>query len=281
MRSNLIRPICSRDRALHTAPRWMMVGVGLACVSQMSCRPATAQDPPSEPAATKAPAAIAQQSAFEGNPSKIDFSRGKKHLRGMYRGARHETVYAGCSFRDWTLDWTRCCIANRGHVRDRLEWEHVVPAAAFGRPLRVWQKGHAKCVSSRGKTYRGRRCAKKTSERFRRMEGDMHNLLPSIGRLNQARGHRAMGLITGERRPHGTCDFELDGPMVEPRPAVRGDIARAYLYMHDAYPGLGILTEATRPMWSRWHAKDPPSAWEKKRNELISAEQGNRNPYIQ
>lgn len=271
----------SRDTAARTLRLWMAVGTVFAWSSQWSCRPAVAHDAPSDPGAPRPPAAVAQKNALQGNPSKIGFSKGKKQLRRMYHGVRHETVYAGCRFRDWTLDWTGCCIANRGHVRDRLEWEHVVPAAAFGRPLLVWQKGHAKCINSRGKAYRGRRCAKKTSERFRRMEGDMHNLLPSIGRLNQARGHRAMGLITGERRPHGTCDVELDGPMIEPRPAVRGDIARAYLYMHKAYPGLGIVNETTRPMWSRWHAEDPPSAWEKKRNELISAQQGNRNPYIQ
>jgi deoxyribonuclease-1 len=61
---------------------------------------------------------------------------------------------------------------------------------------------------------------------------------------------------------------------------VRGDIARAYLYMNHAYPGLGIITKQTRPMWLRWHAADPPDAWEKERNQRIREVQGNGNPYI-
>ena len=112
-----------------------------------------------------------------------------------------------------------------------LQWEHVVPAEAFGRSLRVWREGHPDCVNSKGKAYKGRRCAKKVSKLFRRMEADLHNLQPAIGEVNGDRSNYSMQEIAGEAREYGACDVEIDRRKIEPKEAIRGDIARTYFYM--------------------------------------------------
>jgi deoxyribonuclease I len=51
-----------------------------------------------------------------------------------------------------------------------------------------------------------------------------------------------MEMIPGEKREFGACDVEIERRKIEPRPEIRGDIARTYMYMDWAYPvyGLGI-----------------------------------------
>ena len=68
--------------------------------------------------------------------------------------------------------------ANRGK---RTEWEHILPASHFGKHRPCWKNGHAKCVNSKGKAYKGRKCCAKVDHEFERMESDLHNLAPSVG----------------------------------------------------------------------------------------------------
>ena len=48
---------------------------------------------------------------------------------------------------------------------------------------------------------------------------------------------------------------------------MRGDIARAYLYMARIY-GM-TLTEDERQRFEAWHEGDPPDSWEATRNERV------------
>jgi deoxyribonuclease-1 len=213
-------------------------------------------------------------------PSKPrSFKDAKRALRVVYDATPHETLYAGCAFEKWRVDWSRCCLKREGK-RARLEWEHVVPASAFGRKFREWTEGHPDCVKRTGKPFKGRRCATRTSDRFSHMEGDMHNLMPSLGAINGARSWYPVALIDGEERRFGSCDVEVKDERFEPRPAARGELARAYLYMADAYPEYGILDGETRPMMQKWHEADPPNSWERERNGQIQKLQGNLNPWI-
>ncbi len=216
-------------------------------------------------------------------PRASSFYEAKKLLRKLYDPVMTTTLYAGCPISKWTVDYQRCCY--RPGKRARLEWEHVVPASAFGRHFEAWKRGHPRCVNKRGKSFRGRRCARRASARFRSMEADMHNLYPAIGAVNGARGHLPLGLVQGEARSpeqgsFGSCDIEMDGEQLEPRPAVRGEVARAYLYMDGTYPDFGIIEPAVRPLLLRWHKADPPDDWERKRNAYIAAIQGRTNPWI-
>jgi len=118
------------------------------------------------------------------------------------------------------------------------------------------------------------------SARFNRIEADLHNLFPVRHDINDARSSHRFGEIPGELRKFGSCDFEVDerNRVVEPRPAARGEIARAMFYMRDTY-SLPIYRRQAE-MLLRWHQADPPSAEERRRNDLIEQIQGNRNPYI-
>ena len=85
--------------------------------------------------------------------------------------------------------------------------------------------------------------------------------------------------VQGEVREHGACDFEVGGrpKAAESSTVVRGEIARAMLYMADRY-GVNVGTEHEELM--NWHRDDPPETWEHRRAEGIEAATGSRNPYI-
>ena len=123
------------------------------------------------------------------------------------------------------------------------------------------------------------RC-RENSPRFNRIEADMHNLYPALSTINKARGSLPYGDVEGEPRRFGACDFEIDyrRRIVEPRPASRGNIARAMFYMKETY-GLKIYNRQGRVL-KKWHEEDPPNREEVRRNDLIEAVQGTRNRFI-
>ncbi|MBW2523463.1 MAG: endonuclease [Deltaproteobacteria bacterium] len=226
--------------------------------------------PPGPEAARRAPHNRVQQS----------FNRAKRDLRRIYEG--HETTfYCGCAYLDRTVDHRSCGYVprNPGKRAQRVEWEHVVPAHAFGKSFVEWREGDPRCVS-KGKRFKGRDCARKVSTDFRYMEADMYNLVPVIGEVNQHRSNFSFAELEGEPRAYGACDFEVVGRKVEPRAAIRGDIARIYLYMAAAYPGRGILSRKSRRFFEAWAADDPVDRWECERAERIAEVQGNRNEVV-
>jgi deoxyribonuclease-1 len=119
---------------------------------------------------------------------------------------------------------------------------------------------------------------------FNRVESDLHNLYPSRTDVNQARGSFRFANIAGEAREFGAqCDFEVNQRQraVEPRPEVRGDIARAMFYMVNRYPEAKLqIFPKQQQLLKKWHRADPPSDAERSRNDLIQRLQGNRNPYV-
>ncbi len=86
--------------------------------------------------------------------------------------------------------------------------EHIYPAS--------WMAEHLGCGS--------RKQCRDNSERFNRMEADMHNLYPALASINQARSNYQFGMIEGEVKEFGECDFERDtsDKIAEPRPIARG-----------------------------------------------------------
>ncbi|MBU0646053.1 endonuclease [Patescibacteria group bacterium] len=211
-----------------------------------------------------------------------DFQEAKKVLfQRVYTPAQRTTFYCGCSFDSQKrVDAASCGYRVRKDAArgNRIEWEHIVPAAVFGQRLACWQ--NARSVCGRGG---GRKCCSRTNPTFRSLEADMHNLVPAVGELNADRANYGFGLIAGEARQYGRCDFEVSNGLAEPRPEVRGNVARAYLYMNDRVQsdlGYGFLSSDQRRMYLQWHRTDPPDDWECQRHELIHRLQGNWNPYI-
>lgn len=229
-----------------------------------------------------------------GNQRIRSFDEAKKALLHIYKGAPSPTdLYCGCAFRPEPGhgDGLRVDLSSCGYTpaRDaaragRIEWEHAVPAAAFGRSFVEWQSGSERCVDGKGKRFKGRKCAR-TSADFARMEGDLHNLFPVVGEVNGLRGDLPMGLLDAHRRDRATfrfgkCASAIESGVFMPRREVRGDLARAYKYMDAVYPGRGIIDETHRAVFDRWDAEDPPDAWERERNKRIAERQGNANAFI-
>jgi len=209
------------------------------------------------------------------------FSRTKKLLPQVYSG--HQiTFYCGCGYSGKSPDLDSCGYVPRKNRKraSRIEWEHIVPAQAFGQSFREWRVGDPACVNSRGKRYKGRRCARKASKDFAKMEGDPVNLVPSVGEVNGDRSNYSYAEIPGEKRKYGNCDFEIEHRKAEPREKVRGDIARVYFYMDQKYPGRGIISRKNRKLFEAWNRLDPVSGWEKERNRRIFQVFGVYNSFV-
>ncbi len=161
-----------------------------------------------------------------------------------------ETLYCGKSF---------------GPKRSRsINVEHVYPMS--------WVMKAQRCGS--------RDDCRRHDRRFNQIEADMHNFYPSRKDINKVRSSFPFGMIKGEQRAYGRCDFEFDPRTrrVEPRPSVRGNIARSMFYMRDTY-GLKIYRRQGE-MLKRWNREDPPDREERRRNDRIEKVQGNRNRFI-
>ena len=163
---------------------------------------------------------------------------------------------------------------------NRIEWEHVVPAHSFGQSFSEWRNGHPKCVNKKGEKFKGRKCAEKMNEEYRRMQADMFNLYPAIGEVNGRRSNYSMAIIEGEKREFGKCDVEIKSRKVEPREEIRGEIARTYLYMDSVYPGRGIISKKNRKLFDAWNKSDLVDEWECERAKRIEKIQGNRNDVV-
>jgi len=219
----------------------------------------------------------AAQEAQGGNHQIPDFSRAKALAQEIYTG--HErTFYCDCPYKDKTVGLEGCGFVSRGNAKraHRVEWDHVVPAENFGRSFVEWREGHPLCMR-RGRPFHGRACAEKVSAEFRRMEGDLYNLAPAIGEVNAARSNYSPDELPGEARAFGGCDIKIADRKMEPPRAIRGDIARIYLYMDQAYPGRGIVGNKRRRLFEAWSKTDPVDAWECERARRIAKVQGNVN----
>ncbi|WP_051559770.1 endonuclease [Marinobacterium jannaschii] len=199
------------------------------------------------------------------------FRQSKKTLAKIYLD-HPKTFYCGCDFefRNKKLrpDLNHCGYTPRKNPKraSRIEWEHLVPAWAFGHQLRCWQEG-------------GRQACRRDKQ-FRLMEADMHNLVPAIGEVNGDRSNYRFAMIPGERRRYGRCNMEIDFKQrkAEPPPEVRGDIARAYFYMQQRY-GLKI-SRSERRLFEAWNREDPVDRWERKKAQRVSEIQGNSNTFV-
>jgi len=128
---------------------------------------------------------------------------------------------------------------------------------------------------------------------------DLHHLFSSDEAANSQRSNFPFGLVRGTvlwTSPNPPTPRDVSrlgyangnsGPIVfEPRPALRGDIARALLYFHLRYhpnrpAGYSVQNFAfERDLLLAWAREDAPDSWERARNDAVQRAQGNRNPFI-
>ena len=224
---------------------------------------------------------ILSSDAYSQNTQLTSFSKSKKLLLKVYKDNPF-TLYCGCTFKGKKPNLSSCGYTPKKDKKraNRIEWEHVVPAHAFGQSFSEWRIGHSKCVSKKGKKFKGRKCAQKMNEEYRRMQADMFNLYPAIGEVNGRRSNYSMAIIEEEKREFGKCDVEIKSRKVEPREEIRGEIARTYLYMDSVYPGRGIISKKNKKLFEAWNKSDPVDEWECERAKRIEKIQGNRNVVV-
>lgn len=209
------------------------------------------------------------------------FSKSKKLLMDKVYFDQRVTLYCEATF-----DSQKNIVLPEGFYTDkhvkrskRVEWEHVVPAENLGRTFIEWREGHTDCVNSKGKAYKGRKCANRTNKEYRYMQADMHNLFPAIGSVNAMRSNYNFQMLPDEKSGFGSCPFKVDNRKVEPPEQSRGRIARAYLYMEEVYPRYK-MSKAQRQLMEAWNKIHRVSEWECMRNVRIKALQGNTNPIL-
>ena len=218
--------------------------------------------------------------SFEGNQKIKNFYESKKILRDIFQNNQY-TFYCNCRYKHKKPIFKTCDYKPYKNFKraNRIEWEHIVPASRFGKKFESWKYGNLKCVKN-GKKFKGRKCARKISKKFRLMEADLYNLQPTIGEINQQRQNFKMSIIPGEKRNYGKCDFEVQNRFIEPSPNIRGDIARTYFYMAENYSDYIKLEKSELSLFSKWNEADPVDEWECKKSKLIQKSQKNLNKFL-
>ena len=207
----------------------------------------------------------------------------KQIARDVIYANRDTEFYCGCPFTrqgssGGTINQAACGYdgseITHSARAEVLEWEHVVPASLMpARQFACWIDGLPQCASA------GRQCCEQHDLNARAMIFDLHNLVPSVGQVNALRGNKRYGLIDGEARDLGACDFEWNNNVAEPAPDLRGDVARIWLYFSSRH-GLHLQDEELA-MLLQWSNGDPPDQAEFLRNDRVKTQQGNGNPFVE
>jgi len=210
------------------------------------------------------------------------FSKAKRLLEKQVYNNHRITLYCGATF-----DASKKVTAPEGfsttkYVKraKKIEWEHVVPAENFGRTFSEWRDGHKQCVNSKGKSFKGRRCAEKVNTEYRFMQADMFNLYPAIGAVNALRSNYNFTMLPAAQSDFGRCAMKIDERKAEPPEIARGQIARTYLYMENTYKRYN-MSKAQRQLMSAWDKMYPVDDWECTRAMKISKLQKSQNDVVE
>jgi len=214
------------------------------------------------------------------------FNKAKKALLNQVYYDHPFTFYCGCKFskRKNITDYNGYTPKKIGKRSKRIEIEHVVPAHSFGQSFKEWRepKKQAECKKKDDTFLSGRDCAAKLVLKYRYMEADLYNLVPAVGELNNLRSNYSFSMIPGGADQFGKCKVQIRNQKIEPPPNIRGNIARIYMYMNQAYPGHRIISGKNRKLFMAWDKQDPVDEWECTRCKRIQSAkiQGNYNPIV-
>ena len=112
------------------------------------------------------------------------------------------------------------------------------------------------------------------------MQADMYNLFPAIGTVNAVRGNKRYSALPGSSPKFGSCKARVDGDHFEPPDRAKGQVARASLYMEDAYKPRFRLSREQKRLLTAWDKQFPVTEWECRRAKRIEALQGNANKFV-
>jgi deoxyribonuclease-1 len=107
----------------------------------------------------------------------------------------------------------------------------------------------------------------------------MYNLYPAIGAVNALRSNYNFTMLPAAKSDFGSCAMKVDNRKAEPPEIARGEIARTYLYMEDAYKRYS-MSKAQRQLISAWDKMYPVTDWECSRAKKIFKLQKNKNEVV-
>jgi deoxyribonuclease-1 len=106
-------------------------------------------------------------------------------------------------------------------------------------------------------------------------------LWPVIGELNGLRSNFSMAQISGDAQSFGNCKAKIQNRKFEPMDFDKGVVARTYMYMNEAYPDRGIVSDKNIKLFDAWDKRYPVNKWECERAKIIEKFQGNKNKILQ
>lgn len=217
-------------------------------------------------------------SAFSENQTNDSFNKAKKILEKQVYHDHRITLYCSATFNSKKKITPPNGFTTTKYVKrsKKVEWEHVVPAENFGRTFKEWREGAVKCVNSKGKSFKGRRCAGKVNKEYRYMQADMFNLYPAIGAVNALRSNYNFTMLPSKKSSFGSCEMKVANRKTEPPISARGRIARTYLYMDETYSRYS-MSKQQKQLMNAWDKMYPVDKWECKRAKRIAKIQGNKN----
>ena len=209
------------------------------------------------------------------------FSKAKKLLEKQVYNNHRKTLYCGATFDAKKKVTPLPGFTTTKYVKraKNVEWEHVVPAENFGRTYSEWRDGHKQCINSKGKAFKGRRCAEKVNTEYRYMQADMFNLYPAIGAVNALRSNYNFTMLPAVKSDFGSCAMKIDSRKAEPPEIARGKIARTYLYMEGAYKRYS-MSKSQRQLMTAWDKIYPVDAWECTSAKKIASLQKSENNVV-
>ena len=221
-------------------------------------------------------------SVMASNQTIESFSKAKKLLESKVYNNHRETIYCGATFNAKKQVKAPSGFNTAKYIKrsKKVEWEHIVPAENFGRTFSEWRDGNKQCVSSKGKAFKGRKCAEKTNREYRYMQSDLFNLYPAIGAVNALRSNYNFTMLPEEKSDFGSCKMKIDHKKAEPPEASRGRIARTYLYMDSTYKRYTISGQQKQLM-NAWDKMYPVSKWECDRAKKIINIQHSENKVVE
>ncbi|MFB1036667.1 MAG: deoxyribonuclease-1 [Alteromonadaceae bacterium] len=218
---------------------------------------------------------------FATNQEIKSFSKAKNFLEKQVYNNHRTTLYCGATFdAEKRVTPPQGFITNKYVKRaKKIEWEHVVPAENFGRTFSEWRDGHNQCINSKGKEFKGRKCAEKVNFEYRYMQSDMFNLYPVIGAVNALRSNYNFTMLPTIKSDFGSCSMKIDNRKAEPPEISRGQIARTYLYMDNTYKRYN-MSKSQRQLMDAWDKMYPVNTWECQRAKKISNLQKSKNNIV-
>lgn len=203
------------------------------------------------------------------------FIQAKEVLPDIYSDMKRD-FYCDCAYTGKKIDFNSCGYTVRKQRKRALamEWEHVVPASIIGKQKACWQ------AQVNGKAG-GRKHCTRSDPSYAHAEGDLVNLVPSVGEINSDRQNFRYAVWADAPTPmYGRCQTIIDFQQgrIQPRKEIRGRIARIQFYMSERYQ-LPLSKEEKRVLCV-WANAYPIDQWERVRDQRIQAIQGSGNRYV-